>query len=215
MPDKLYHDFSLCALLFIFFFLFMYYTFHTHTLAHKHTRSCLRDAAPTTQKNLLRRRRRRGRQRQQQQWHRQRQRKRNVHVLLYALRSALPVCIVYGCPLNVRGVLAPRSLAHSLLSYYYYYMLVLFVLLRFTLSFGFYLFASAAIGACTCIFVCYFVALLLLPDLRESFSMRALTYYSYIYYVLSLALDSLKLRHALATLYFVHCCRLRAPVWRV
>lgn len=213
MPDKLYHDFSLCALLFIFFFLFMYYTFHTHTLAHKHTRSCLRDAAPTTQKNLLRRRRQR--QRQQQQWHRQRQ--RNVHVLLYALRSALPVCIVYGCPLNVRGVLAPRSLAHSLLSYYYYYMLVLFVLLRFTLSFGFYLFASAAIGACTCIFVCYFVALLLLPDLRESFSMRALTYYSYIYYVLSLALalDSLTLRHALATLYFVHCCRLRAPVWRV
>lgn len=132
----------------------MYYTFHTHTLAHKHTRSCLRDAAPTTQKNLLRRRRRR--QRQQQQWHRQRQ--RNVHVLLYALRSALPVCIVYGCPLNVRGVLAPRSLAHSLLSYYYYYMLVLFVLLRFTLSFGFYLFASAAIGVYMyfCLLFCCF-----------------------------------------------------------
>lgn len=155
MPDKLYHDFSLCALL-LFFFLFMYYTFHTHTLAHKHTRSCLRDAAPTTQKNLLRRRRRRRRQRQQQQWHRQRQ--RNVHVLLYALRSALPVCIVYGCPLNVRGVLAPRSLAHSLLSYYYYYMLVLFVLLRFTLSFGFYLFASAAIGVYMyfCLLFCCF-----------------------------------------------------------
>lgn len=36
-------------------------------------------------------------------------------------------------------------------SYYYYYMLVLFVLLRFTLVFGFYLFAITV-----CIFVCYF-----------------------------------------------------------
>lgn len=166
----------------------MYYTFHTHTLAHKHTRSCLRDAAPTTQKNLLRRRRRR--QRQQQQWHRQRQ--RNVHVLLYALRSALPVCIVYGCPLNVRGVLAPRSLAHSLLSYYYYYMLVLFVLLRFTLSFGFYLFASAAIGARVHVFL--FVILLLyfcfLIYARASQCARSLTIHTYIMCSLSLSILS-------------------------
>lgn len=51
---------------------------------------------------------------------------------------------VFECPWG--------PLALTLLSYYYYYMLVHFLLLRFTLGFGFYLFA---IGVC--IFVCYFL----------------------------------------------------------
>lgn len=114
-------------------FLFMYYTFHRHThfLTHTHTRLCLRDAAPTTQKNLLRRRR----------WRRQRRwQQRSALCALLCPFGVLYVCVcvrVYGCSFNVRGVLSlsPRSLS----PYYYYYMLVLFVLLRFTLSFGFYL----------------------------------------------------------------------------
>lgn len=55
-------------------------------------------------------------------------------------------------------------------SYYYYYMLVLFVLLRFTLVFGFYLFAISVWYFCL-----LFLRFTLLPDLRESSNARSLT----------------------------------------
>lgn len=195
-------------------FLFMYYTFHTHThfLTHTHTRLCLRDAAPTTQKNLLRRRR----WRRQRRWH-----QRSALCALLCPFGVLYVCVcvrVYGCSFNVRGVLSlsPRSLS----PYYYYYMLVLFVLLRFTLSFGFYL-----IRLCLClslshrrrrVHVFLFVILLRLyfcfliyarASMRDRERIASLFYI--LYYVLSFAryVLSLNLRSFALSLFFnfLHC----------
>lgn len=210
-------------------FLFMYYTFHTHThfLTHTHTRLCLRDAAPTTQKNLLRRRR----------WRRQRRwQQRSALCALLCPFGVLYVCVcvrVYGCSFNVRGVLSlsPRSLS----PYYYYYMLVLFVLLRFTLSFGFYL-----IRLCLClslshrrrrVHVFLFVILLRLYFCfliyarasmrdRERIASRFTILYSILcaLFCSLRALSQFALSCTLSLSSFIFCtvcCRLRAPVWRV
>lgn len=195
-------------------FLFMYYTFHTHThfLTHTHTRLCLRDAAPTTQKNLLRRRR----------WRRQRRwQQRSALCALLCPFGVLYVCVcvrVYGCSFNVRGVLSlsPRSLS----PYYYYYMLVLFVLLRFTLSFGFYLIRLRLCLSLSHrrrrVHVFLFVILLRLyfcfliyarASMRDRERIASLFYI--LYYVLSFAryVLSLNLRSLALSLffYFLHC----------
>lgn len=79
--------------------------------------------------------------------------------------------------------------------------------------------------ACTCIFVCYFVApLLLLPDLRESFNERQReNSFTILYSILCALFCSFRalslicaLLHSLSSFIFCTvCCRLRAPVWRV
>lgn len=93
MPDKLYHDFLLCVL----DFLFMYYTFHTHTHTHVRVYATLHPQ------------------------HRKTYYDDDVNVDSgdgsSALRSVhcsarwgiIRVCVrvfVYGCSFNVRGVLS-------------------------------------------------------------------------------------------------------------